>query len=86
MMFWYDHTMSGWGYVLMIIGMIGFWTLVIFALVALVRSLGSPSRPVPPPPTAQDVLALRLARGEIDAEEYRHRLAALQSTPPPPTA
>ncbi|AUM19321.1 SHOCT domain-containing protein [Rhodococcus ruber] len=85
MMFWYDHNVSGWGYVLMIIGMVGFWALVIFAVVALVRSLGSNSGPIPPTaePTAEQVLGLRLARGEIDADEYRQRLEALHRTLPP---
>jgi putative membrane protein len=32
----------------------------------------------PPRPSAEDVLADRLARGEISTDEYRERLAALQ--------
>ncbi|MGW4018310.1 MULTISPECIES: SHOCT domain-containing protein [Rhodococcus] len=83
MMFWYGDGMSGWGYVLMIVGMVGFWALVIFAIVALIRALGSGSEPaVPPSPTARDVLAMRFARGEIDEHEYRRSLEALQGNAP----
>ncbi|WP_245204378.1 SHOCT domain-containing protein [Kitasatospora sp. RG8] len=46
------------------------------------------------PPTAEQVLAERFARGEIDADEYRHRLDTLRAAggsagpggPPTPTA
>ena len=38
------------------------------------------------PGGAERILAERLARGEIDVDEYEHRLAALQgSSEPPPT-
>ncbi|MEO5902283.1 MAG: SHOCT domain-containing protein [Ilumatobacteraceae bacterium] len=33
--------------------------------------------------TPQDILAERLARGEIEPEEYSKRLAALLASPPP---
>lgn len=84
-MFWYGNGMSGWGYVLMTIGMVGFWALVIFAVVALVRSLGSGAGSVAPPsaapPTPEEVLAMRFARGDIDEQEYRRRLETLRTTP-----
>ena len=35
-------------------------------------------------PTPQEILAERLARGEIEPEEYAKRLAALLGTSPPP--
>ena len=37
--------------------------------------------PMPPRPSAQEVLADRLARGEIEPDDYRRRMEALQ----PPT-
>jgi putative membrane protein len=42
--------------------------------------------PVPPPASGspQQLLADRFARGEIDEEEYRRRLAVLQNPEPPP--
>ena len=90
MMMWYGDGMTGWGYVLMTVGMVAFWALVIVAIVLLVRS--SNPRPTPPPPplastpTAEEVVAMRFARGEIDEDEYRQRLTALHSHRPGPQA
>lgn len=70
---------SAWGYVLMAVSMAAFWALVIGAVVLVVRSLDRP-RSQPTAPGAEDVLAARYARGEIDETEYRQRLATLQST------
>ena len=52
---------------------------------------GYPGHPGPQPPhpmlAAEQTLADRLARGEIDVEDYEQRLAALRrSRPVPPTA
>lgn len=85
-MYWYGDHMSGWGYALGIIGMVLFWALLIVAVVALIRYLGRgreqsppPRSAAPPQPTsAEQVLAERFARGEIDAEEYRQRLDILR--------
>jgi putative membrane protein len=41
-----------------------------------------PAHPTAPPPDPAKLLADRLARGEIDPEDYRQRLAALQEPPP----
>lgn len=87
MMMWYG--MSGWGYGLMGIGMVLFWALLIVGLVALARYIGSPaqqSTTAPPQhgPTAQQVLADRFARGEIDDEEYIRRLQTLAGAPASP--
>ncbi|MBQ0983192.1 SHOCT domain-containing protein [Streptomyces sp. F63] len=85
MMFWYDHDVGGWGWFAMSVGMILFWGLIITGAVMLFRSLGNrseqPQRPVPP--SAEQVLAERFARGEIDDEEYRRRLDTLHSAGPP---
>ncbi|GAA0415338.1 SHOCT domain-containing protein [Streptomyces luteireticuli] len=87
MMFWYGNHGGGWGWLAMSIGMILFWVLVIGALVLLFRSLGRPhERPhwgSPPAASAEQILAERFARGEIDEEEYRLRLEVLRSTGPP---
>ncbi|WP_325052065.1 SHOCT domain-containing protein [Nocardia stercoris] len=75
--------MGGWGYALMTIGMIGFWSLVLAGFVLLLRSTGasvSGQRPVPHRPTPQQILAERYARGEIDDDEYTRRTRALNST------
>jgi putative membrane protein len=87
MMYWYGDHMTGWGYGLGIIGMILFWGVLIVAVVAAVRYLSrsrhDESPPGPPasashPPGAEQILAERFARGEIDAEEYRQRLDTLR--------
>ena len=87
MMYWYGDHMSWWGYGLGIAGMVLFWGLLIVAIVAAVRYLGrgrqerlpqEPPAPTPRPPGAEQVLAERFARGEIDADEYRQRLEILR--------
>lgn len=84
MMNWNDHMngWGGWGFGLMTISMVLFWGLLILAAVALFRYLGRSehrSGGVPPArPAAEDLLAERFARGEIDVEEYEQRLAALR--------
>lgn len=84
MMFWYGDGMSGWGYVLMTVGMVAFWALVIVGIVMLVRAAAP--RSTPPPsgyaPTPEEVVAMRFARGEIDEDEYRRRLDALHTHRP----
>jgi putative membrane protein len=81
MMYPYGEHMSGWGYALGITGMVLFWSLLILAIAATARYLGrdrrEPSSPARPP-AAEQVLAERFARGEIDTEEYRQRLDALR--------
>ena len=82
MMFPYGDHISGWGYALGIIAMVLFWAVLVLAIAAAVRYLERrrhESFPLPhPPPTAEQVLAERFARGEIDADEYRERLDTLR--------
>ncbi|HZJ26262.1 MAG TPA: SHOCT domain-containing protein [Acidimicrobiia bacterium] len=76
-MMWGDG--GGWGWGWMLIGMtmmIGFWAIVAWAIVAVVRrpDVGrSPSR------DAQQILDERFARGELDADEYRQRSDVLRA-------
>ncbi|MFJ7912337.1 SHOCT domain-containing protein [Kitasatospora sp. NPDC096204] len=88
MMYWDDGGMNGWGIGMMTVSMLLFWALVVLGVIALVRYLGrtaphgpavSPPPAAPPParPTPEQLLAERLARGEIDPDEYRARLATL---------
>ncbi|MFJ7115595.1 SHOCT domain-containing protein [Streptomyces albogriseolus] len=83
MMFWYDHDVSGWGWFAMSAGMILFWALIITVVVLLLRALNSPHEHTHTPvaPTPEDILRERLARGEINEEEYRRRLNALHADP-----
>lgn len=78
MHWWYDGW-SWWGWLLMSVGMVAFWGLVAWVVVTLVRSPGSPA--ASPRPSAQQLLAERFAKGEIDEDEYRARLEALRSGP-----
>jgi putative membrane protein len=59
-----------------------FWGAVILGIVALVRYLGRPAQSSDgasaPRVSAEQVLAERFARGEIDEPEYASRLAALR--------
>jgi len=85
MMMWYAGNGWGWaGWILMAVGMVAFWGLVITALVLLIRYLASPRGTTANPPPAftqtraEDLLAERFARGEIDDDEYRQRLESLR--------
>ncbi len=74
MMFWNGGGWAWWQAGLMWLVMIAFWALLIWAIYALVT--GITRRPGQARPGAQDgdprrILDERLARGEIDAEEYR---------------
>ncbi|WP_433520195.1 SHOCT domain-containing protein [Nocardia pseudovaccinii] len=80
MMYWYDHDLDGWGYAWMSIGMVLFWGLLIAGFVILVRLA---MRPDPSSMNrrelvAEQLLAERFARGEIDEKEYTDRLATLR--------
>ena len=84
-MYWYGEHMTGWGYGLGIISMVLFWGLLIVAVIAAIRylsrgrQLGSPPEPSTSQlPSAEQLLAERFARGEIDADEYRQRRETLR--------
>ena len=79
---WMWHGWGWGGWVLMSLAMVAFWALVITAIVVTVRYLagtdGRRNAPTLEPRTAEDLLAERFARGEIDDEEYRRRLTVLR--------
>lgn len=83
-MMWHDGDVWTWvGWVLMSVSMVAFWALVITAVVLAIRCLASPRGTAASPSIlgqtrAEDVLAERFARGEIDSEWYRHRLKLLR--------
>jgi putative membrane protein len=74
MMWGYPH--SWWGWLLMTLGMLGFWGLLIALVIALVRRPGSPDQR--PHSSPEEILAEGFARGELDADEYRKRLRVLR--------
>jgi len=83
---------NGWG-IVMVLGMMGIWALVAVAIVWIFRSITTPTATPATPlgsatglsaagtgtASAEQILAERLARGDIDPEEYRTRLGALTS-------
>lgn len=80
-MFWYGNEFGGWGYALMTISIVLFWGLVIFGIVAVMRSSargGQRSTPVAAPrQTPEEVLDERFALGQINEQELRQRRDAL---------
>ncbi|MEX2106180.1 MAG: SHOCT domain-containing protein [Solirubrobacterales bacterium] len=75
---WGNH-MDNWGagwWILMTVLMVAFWSLVIFGVVWLVRSLAG-GHASGQGRSAIEVLDHRLASGEISPDEYRQRRAVL---------
>ena len=75
-MLWWSQHGDGWAFALMSISTLLFWGVVILGIAVVVRHLAVARRQ-----TADEVLAERLARGEIDEPEYRSRKAALRGDP-----
>jgi putative membrane protein len=72
-----DHMGEGWWW-LMGIGWLLFLAFIGFLGYLLVRHITESRGAQPGTSSAEDVLAERLARGEIDEEEYRRRRDALR--------
>lgn len=70
---------GGWW---MAVSMLLFWAGVIVLLVWGIRTFSDRARPPEPPRRALEVLEERLARGEIDVEEFEQRRAALEGRQP----
>ncbi len=81
---WYGDHMNGWGWVAASVTMLLVTALLVLGAIAVARQF----RPGPgsgiAPTDAEQVLAERYARGEIDDEEYARRLANLRSHPAGP--
>ena len=73
----WNDSWSGWNWALMTIGMVAFWGLVAWAIVAAVRSANRSQRVANN--SAEEILANRFAAGEIEGDEYQHRLDVLRS-------
>ncbi len=75
----------GWGgWILMGLLMVVFWAVVITLVILAIRYFTSDrsgagaTRPAPGPNRAEELLAERFARGEIDEDEFRQRMALLR--------
>ncbi|MFL6115673.1 MAG: SHOCT domain-containing protein [Catenulispora sp.] len=95
MMYYGGGHMTGWGWFGMSIGMIVFWGLLIVLAMLVYRAFtdnasGGRGDAGPARTDPRQILAERYARGEIDSDEYRDRLATLTGagtgTPPRPVA
>jgi putative membrane protein len=86
-MFWYGPAWVS-------LGSLVFWVLAAVAIVALVRFLSRDGQRVtrpangpapwhPAPPSPEQILAERFARGEIGEDEFHQRMAALRAEAPP---
>jgi putative membrane protein len=85
MMFWNGGGWPFWEVALMWVGMIAFWGLLIWAAYALITSATRRRGPEPGggdhrSDDARRILDQRLARGEIDADEYRRLCDVLTSS------
>ena len=78
MHWWWNQGWSWWNWALMTVGMVGFWGLIVWAVVSLVRSTDRSQGEARRSP--EQILAERFAAGEIDNDDYRERLNALRST------
>lgn len=80
MMFWYGSHWVFWQMALMWVGMIAFWALIIWAVWGLVtNATRGVSGEQPPAANARRILEERLAKGEIDVEEYQRLREALSA-------
>lgn len=80
MMFWYGNSWSWWAVTLMWLGMVAFWALVIWAIYALVRGVARASGEGKGD-KARAILDERLARGEINDDEYRAKRELIKAGP-----
>lgn len=80
MMWWNDN--MGWnGWIVMMLTMGLFWSLVVFAVIAIFRRDGDAqtSTQQPGEPSPLQMLDERFARGEIDVDEYHARQDVLRA-------
>jgi putative membrane protein len=91
MMIWDGHGWGWGGWMLMTFIMILFWALVIGAIVVLLRGFRGGGQAAPEGRgqaasegrSAEQILAERYARGEIEEDEYRRRLDVVRGTQGP---
>lgn len=72
-MYW-DHDLGWAGWLVMIVAMAGFWVAVALLVLAGVRASRDLGRSGG---DAREILERRLARGDIDVEEYQRRVDAM---------
>ena len=82
----WHHGVGPWWWMFMGLMMVAFWVGVVWLIVTLVRHRGGSTNAAAPPasggadrPNPEDILHERLARGEIDIDEYHQRVDALRA-------
>lgn len=79
MMWYWSGGIHWWGPLLGSIGMVAFWGLIIWGVWYLVTSSARrPADHTQGPGDAKRILDERLARGEIDTDEYRRLLSVIR--------
>ena len=80
MMWYWGGGVHWWGWLLGFVAMVAFWSLVVWAIWYFVTGLTrrSPEEPPQAPGDAKRILDERLARGEIDTEEYQRLLSVIR--------
>ena len=77
---WYHDDLSWGGWILMTLGMLGFWALLVWLVVYLVRPTNpDDSRSATTSRSPEETLGDRYARGEIDESEFIRRRNVLRS-------
>jgi putative membrane protein len=76
-MMWDGYGMGGWGMAAMLVSSLFFWALLAGAAILLYRTFRDSAKSAGPP-SAEQQLGERYARGEIDDQEYQHRLTILR--------
>ena len=79
MMGWYHDGMGWAGWLVMVAGMVAFWGLVVWAVIAIFRSTQTPTGDRPGHRDPLGILEERFARGEIDESEYQARADVLRA-------
>jgi putative membrane protein len=86
MMGYWNNGMGWWGWLGISVFMVIFWGLVIWGIVALVRTTNGRERQEASSgqssTTTESILAERFAKGEIDEREYVGKQEILRSTSP----
>ena len=80
-MYWNSNHMNGWDWLAMSLSTFLVWALLIAVGVALFRTLNgidAQTHTGAARTTPEQLLAERFARGELDEDEYRRRLAVLR--------
>ncbi len=78
-MMWWQDGMGGSGWIVMTLTMLAFWSLVVFAVIAIFRSdRDARDELAPRERDPERILDERFARGEIDVDEYHARQTALR--------